>query len=100
MLAPGGFHSGHIHPHSAISGTAYVTIPKGASAIKFEDPRLSQMMAAPSRKLKASSGNKTFVSFEPKPGTVLLWESYLRHEVPLNQAETERVSVSFNYRWG
>ena len=32
-------------------------------------------------------------------GTVLLWESWLRHEVPLNQSAEERISVSFNYRW-
>ncbi len=47
ILEPGGQHSGHIHPHSVISGTVYVTIPPGASALKFEDPRLPMMMAAP-----------------------------------------------------
>jgi uncharacterized protein (TIGR02466 family) len=29
-----------------------------------------------------------------------MWESWLRHEVPLNQAEEDRISVSFNYAWG
>ena len=29
-------------------------------------------------------------------GTLLLWESWLRHEVPINRAEGERISVSFN----
>ena len=33
-------------------------------------------------------------------GTVLLWESFLRHEVPVNRSADERISVSFNYRWG
>jgi uncharacterized protein (TIGR02466 family) len=28
-----------------------------------------------------------------------MWESWLRHEVPANQAKAERVSVSFNYGW-
>jgi len=27
----------------------------------------------------------------------LLWESWLRHEVPLNRARGERISISFNY---
>ena len=49
ILEPGGSHSGHIHPHSVISGTIYITIPPGASALKFEDPRLPMMMAAPTR---------------------------------------------------
>jgi hypothetical protein len=26
----------------------------------------------------------------------MLWESWLRHEVPLNRAEGHRISVSFN----
>jgi uncharacterized protein (TIGR02466 family) len=32
-------------------------------------------------------------------GDVLLWESWLRHEVPMNMSEEERISVSFNYGW-
>jgi uncharacterized protein (TIGR02466 family) len=100
VLEPGGFHSGHIHPHSVVSGTCYVTIPDGASAIRFEDPRLGFLMAAPPRKAKAAPENRTFVKVAPKPGTILLWESWLRHEVLMNEAESERISVSFNYRWG
>jgi uncharacterized protein (TIGR02466 family) len=97
VMESGGVHGGHIHPHSVISGTYYVTIPKGASAIKFEDPRLPLMMAAPARKETARAANKTFVSVAPKPGTLLLWESWLRHEVPLNPARGQRISISFNY---
>ena len=99
ILPPGGIHTSHIHPHSVVSGTYYVTIPKGASAIKFEDPRLGFMMAAPPRKKKAGPENRQFAYIEPAPGTVLLWESWLRHEVPLNEADAERISVSFNYAW-
>ena len=83
--------------HAAISGTYYVALPKGASAIRFEDPRLPLMMAAPPRKPMARAGNKSFVTVEPKPGMLLLWESWLRHDVPLNEARGQRVSVSFNY---
>jgi uncharacterized protein (TIGR02466 family) len=39
------------------------------------------------------------VPMVPKPGTLLLWESWLRHEVSLNRAETERITISFNYAW-
>ncbi len=99
ILEPGGFHGSHLHPHSVVSGTLYLAVPKGASAIKFEDPRLGQMMAAPPRKPKAKATNQTFVCAEPKSGTLLLWESWLRHEVPLNAADSERISVSFNYEW-
>lgn len=99
ILPEGGIHTSHLHPHSVISGTTYVAVPKGASAIKFEDPRHSMMMAAPTRKAKAREEMRSFVYVQPEVGDVLLWESWLRHEVPMNLSEEERISVSFNYGW-
>lgn len=99
VMKPGATHSGHIHPHSVISGTVYIAVPPGAGAIKFEDPRLAMMMAAPTRHDDAPEDLRTFVYVEPVPGTVLLWESWLRHEVMPHEGKAERVSVSFNYRW-
>jgi uncharacterized protein (TIGR02466 family) len=99
VMDRGGAHAGHIHPHSAISGTYYVALPKGAAAIRFEDPRLAMMMAAPPRRANAARTNQSFVTVAPKPGTLLLWESFLRHDVPPNAAPNtaKRISVSFNY---
>jgi uncharacterized protein (TIGR02466 family) len=99
VLKPGSAHSGHLHPHSVLSGTAYVRTPAGSSALKFEDPRLPFMMAAPPRRADAAEADRTFVYLQPSAGTVLLWESWLRHEVPPNAAKTERISISFNYGW-
>ncbi|MDF1727844.1 MAG: TIGR02466 family protein [Sulfitobacter sp.] len=99
ILPEGGIHTAHIHPHSVISGTTYVTMPEGASAIKFEDPRLAMMMAAPGRKADAPEPLRQFIYVAPQVGDVLLWESWLRHEVPMNMVEEDRVSVSFNYNW-
>ena len=99
LLKPGAAHSGHIHPHSVLSGTVYVTTPPGASSLKLEDPRLPMMMAAPPRRSDAPEKDGAFVYLRPEPGTVLMWESWLRHEVPANRAKTERISISFNYSW-
>ena len=96
VLDPRGVHTGHIHPHSAVSGTYYVSVPDGAGAIRFEDPRLPLMMAAPPRKRKARDENRLFATVAPRAGTLLLWESWLRHEVPFNGAQEQRISVSFN----
>ena len=85
------------HPNSVISGTYYVTVPKGAGPIVFEDPRHAMMMAAPPKKKSAPRELRNHISEVPQPGSLLLWESWLRHEVPLNRAEGERISVSFNY---
>lgn len=99
ILPEGGIHTSHIHPHSVISGTTYVTMPEGASAIRFEDPRLPMMMAAPGRVKDAREELRPFIYVGPEAGDVLLWESWLRHEVPMNMIEEDRVSVSFNYNW-
>jgi len=100
ILPEGGTHSSHIHPHSVISGTTYVAMPDGASALKLEDPRSARMMAAPPRVLDAREEMRGFVYLRPQVGDVLMWESWLRHEVPMNMSEDDRISVSFNFAWG
>ena len=97
LLKSGGHHSGHIHPHSIISGTLYVEVPPGSGAIRFEDPRLPLMMSAPSRKTDAPEELRPFVTVEPRPGLLLLWESWLRHEVLPGTGRGERLSISFNF---
>lgn len=99
ILPEGGIHTSHIHPHSVISGTTYVKMPEGAPALKLEDPRSQMMMAAPARLKDAREEMQSFVYVRPEVGDVLLWESWLRHEVPMNMTEEDRISVSFNYKW-
>lgn len=96
ILESGGTHTGHIHTNSVISGTLYVDIPDGASALRFEDPRLAMMMAAPPKRSRAALHNRHFHYVQPTAGTILLWESWLRHEVPYNMAAEDRISISFN----
>ena len=97
LLRGPGQHSGHIHPHSIISGTLYVEAPKGSGGIRFEDPRLPQMMAAPTRRPDAPAELQPFVTVDPRPGLLLLWESWLRHEVLPGSNRGERLSISFNF---
>jgi uncharacterized protein (TIGR02466 family) len=97
LLKGGGHHGAHIHPHSIISGTLYVEVPSGSGAIRFEDPRLPLMMAAPQRQQDAPEELRPFVTVEPRAGLLLLWESWLRHEVLPGIGRGERLSVSFNF---
>jgi len=97
LLKGSGHHSAHIHPNSVISGTFYVEAPGGSGAIRFEDPRLPMMMAAPKRREDAPEELQSFVSVEPRSGLLLMWESWLRHEVLPGRARGERLSVSFNF---
>ena len=97
LLRGSGHHSAHIHPHSIISGTLYVEVPSGSGAIRFEDPRLPLMMAAPTRRDDAPEELQAFVAVEPRPGLLLMWESWLRHEVLPRTGRGERLSISFNF---
>jgi len=96
IMSAGAAHGLHLHPVSTISGTYYVQVPKGAPGLKLEDPRLDRMMAAPPRRSDAGS-NQSWVLIPAAAGQLVLFESWLRHEVPANPARGERLSVSFNY---
>ena len=97
LLKGGGHHGGHVHPNSIISGTFYVAVPAGSGSIRFEDPRLPLMMSAPPRDRSAPEELQLFVSIEPRPGLLLMWESWLRHEVLPGAGKGERLSISFNF---
>jgi uncharacterized protein (TIGR02466 family) len=99
VMPRGVVHGLHLHPHATISGTYYVQTPPRCAALKFEDPRVDRYMAAPPRVANARAENRTWVSIPAVAGQLVLFESWLRHEVPPNPSTAERISVSFNYNW-
>jgi uncharacterized protein (TIGR02466 family) len=99
IMPPTAAHSLHLHPNSFISGTYYVRTPVGCSGLKFEDPRLSKFMAAPPKLSNARSENRAYTTYAAEAGNVVLFESWLRHEVAANRVDEERISISFNYTW-
>ena len=99
IMGPGSHHPFHLHPLSVISGTYYVEVPKGSGPFKVEDPRIASFMASPPPSPRARLENQRYVSLTTRPGDLLLFESWLKHEVPSNQSREERISVSFNYDW-
>jgi len=99
IMPPAAAHSLHLHPLAFISGTYYVATPAGCSGLKFEDPRLDRFMAAPPKLPKAGPQNRPHITYPAVAGNVILFESWLRHEVAANRVEEERISISFNYNW-
>jgi len=85
------YHAFHLHPNSVVSGTYYVHVPKGSSPLRLEDPRAPLFMASPMRKIQED--------LHPKEGEVVLFESWLKHEVPPHSSTEQRISISFNYDW-
>jgi len=92
-------HSSHLHPLSTISGTYYVQTPRGCAGLKFEDPRLAHFMAAPPPRVTARGASRGWASIPAETGRLVLFESWLRHEVPPNPTRADRISISFNYNW-
>lgn len=99
MMGEGTHHSFHLHPLSTISGTFYVRVPKDSGSFKLEDPRLPMFMASPPRVPNARPENQRFIELRPRSGYLVLFESWLKHEVPANRSQEERISISFNYDW-
>ena len=99
IMGRGAAHGLHLHPLSTVSGTYYVAAPPSAPGLKFEDPRLERFMAAPPRRRAARRSNQTWVVLPARSGEVLLFESWLRHEVAPHAGAGERISISFNFSW-
>lgn len=97
IMPRGVSHGLHLHPGATISGTYYVRTPPGAPGLKIEDPRLDRFMAAPPRRTRAR--RPAWVTLPARAGSLILFESWLRHEVTPNPVATPRVSISFNYHW-
>jgi len=55
--------------------------------------------AAPPKLPDAHEANRAYTTYPAEAGNVILFESWLRHEVAANRVDDERISISFNYAW-
>lgn len=94
VMPPGARHGLHLHPHSVVSGVYYVDAPPGSVSLRLEDPRMAMYMNAPVREGDAGG---LYHAIAPSEGSFVLFESWLRHEVPPNTSRKPRISISFNY---
>jgi uncharacterized protein (TIGR02466 family) len=90
---PGAYHPTHHHPNNYLSGVYYVAVPAKGSRIVFQDPRPSMIMPKPRQysRLTANAADA-----ESKEGRMLIFPSWLKHSVPANDGDSERISISFN----
>ena len=51
------------------------------------------------RQIEGPAHHRQRVFYDVEPGKLILFESWLRHEVAPNPTRGDRVSVSFNYDW-
>lgn len=90
-----GTHAKHIHRNSVFSGVYYIKTPPQSSAIKFHDPKLVARMAEV-EVAEVNILNHLEAPIEAKEGHVVIFPSYLAHEVTVHKSSEPRVSVAFN----
>jgi len=99
----GAVNKSHIHPGSLWSGVYYVQAPENSGNIEFTDPRTANIMSQPKFENKGEREVDfwTQVSYRPKAGRMLVFPSFLYHNVEPNLSQepgeaSERVIISFN----
>ena len=89
----GSKHHEHVHPNSIVSGVMYFQINEKLPPIQFSKDRQDGMKLDPE---KYNHVNSESFMLPCKPGELILFPSSLKHSVPINQGEEDRISVSFN----
>lgn len=77
-------HLAHCHPNSVVSGVYYVKMPEGSGSIIFDDPR------------GPLPPFDTKLTIRPFIGDLVLFPSWLMHQVSQNIGSEERISIAFN----
>jgi uncharacterized protein (TIGR02466 family) len=98
-----GYNRSHVHPGTLWSGVYYVQSPPQCGRIIFADPRAQAQAIRPfyrdDRPVPQSGWSEVY--YAPIEGRLLLFPSWLRHEVEPNLSDRagragDRISVSFN----
>lgn len=88
-------HAMHHHPNSTFSGVYYVSAPEGSSKLRFRDPSILARMAEPTID-QCNATSAEVIDFDPIEGRLVIFPSYLEHEVLLNRSKKPRIAISFN----
>lgn len=90
-------HARHRHEDSEISGVYYVAAPEGSAPICFTSPLEPLMMASRIDAFETTSPwTGIYHRHQPQAGELLLFPSWLLHEVSMQIAAVERRSFGIN----
>ena len=98
----GDYHDPHNHPHSYLSGTYYLKIPKTKDIGTRSDLRPNHItLYDPRPGINLSSISKDpnvdpEFTILPEPGLLLIWPAFINHFVHPNCSQKTRISISFN----
>jgi len=94
----GGYNKPHIHPNSLFSGVYYVKTPPNCGRLICTDPRPGIQTCMPNRK-KGEPPKHLWreIHLQPQENRIIMFNSWLWHNVEPNQSNDPRISVSFNF---
>ena len=88
----------HNHANAFFSGVYYVKVPVNAGQLEAHDPRPGPQLLRPKQNTDNLSREYwRSVSFDPQEGRIIIFPSWLEHEVKSNESNEMRISISFNF---
>lgn len=90
---PGGYNLSHVHAGALMSACFYLTVPDGAGALVFHDPRAGAMHSPFQGK---GINHCQAVAVKPREGLLLVFPSWLEHHVNSHNGRVPRVSIAMN----
>ena len=106
---PGGHLAKHHHPDCNLAGVLWIKAPQNSGDIVFDSPRTFDPFLQSAKNGEIDSYTDDFKDkgnihldyyFPPTEGRILIFPSYLEHQVKENKSNEDRISVSFNIKLG
>ena len=95
---PGGYNQMHLHPNSLFSGAYYIKASPNSGRLALMDPRPGvQQNMPPRKKVKLPRELWRDTYYDPVPGRIIMFPSWMWHKVEPNKSNDIRISVSFNF---
>lgn len=91
-------HLQHSHPGSIISGCFYLKTASDSPPLIFKDPR-DYYKYINYKQIFGRSSSYTLLpehSVSVTDGLIMMWPSWLEHEVPLSSSDNDRITIAFN----
>jgi uncharacterized protein (TIGR02466 family) len=94
---PYSYNSNHIHPNSYISGVYYVKVPENSGNLVLRHPSNLISIFTPSDVIKQfNTMNSSKWNIIPNDGDLVMFPSWIEHEVTQNISGEDRISFAFN----
>lgn len=94
---PGSYNLLHLHPASIFSGVYYVKGNKNSGILRFRNPNTPlEFVIGPQLVQEFNGFNSASWEVYPQPGNLVIFPSWLLHDVAPNQDDADRISISFN----